>query len=351
MSTQNDIQLIQHIITGLENNPVARFAYTQDAFDNDDVDGVDVFSVNAGQNIPKADKTDYNPTILEKGVRSQGASIPRMAWNHFIGRTSYNVNKLVKKVHSFIDVYRTSLAHNANEYDSFAAYRNGDICYTVEAVGMVKVYTWYQRKSSSPATISNIYPSVTLHWEEMQSKTSSSALLPLSASGYRHKVTVADLTGAQYDVNRWYPVTTGAQDFQAQVGGTKEGALRVLIEAYCNGTVAGYATPHRAELSILATFTGFPDSSTDILLGNAFVDQETGAVRDVSSGPIGFTKLVRGRQAVIWLRSGSIYALWNSFLSDFTLHTTQYANTLDDAIDVSAARPFTTPSSKCLWNI
>jgi hypothetical protein len=64
MSTQNDLQLIQNIVTELNSNRVARFAYTQDAFDNDIVDGVDVFDVNAGQNIPKADKTDYNLMTL-----------------------------------------------------------------------------------------------------------------------------------------------------------------------------------------------------------------------------------------------------------------------------------------------
>jgi hypothetical protein len=346
MSAQNDLRLIEDIVNGLNSNPVARLSYTQAAFDQDDVDGVDVFDVNAEQNVPKADKTDYNQAIINKGVRAQGASIPRMGWNHYLGRLSYNLNKLVQKVAAFFGVYRSSLAHNANEYDSSAKYRQNDICYTVETVDSVRVYTWWQRTSSSPETISSVAPPNAQHWEEMQSKTSSSALLPFSAHGYRHKFAVLDLTGTEYLTNRWYPVTTEPQDFDAQIpanaqtNSTTEAAPLARIEVYCNGTVAGHSTPHRAELSVFSKFTGFPASSTDILVSDSFVDQQDGTARDVSGSPIGYTKLVKGRQAVVWLRGGSKYALWNSFGSGFSLHTAQYANGADSAIDVSPTRQF-----------
>jgi hypothetical protein len=340
MPVQNDLQLIQNVLTRLNENPVARFSYTQNALDNDIIDGVDVFDVNAEQNIPKADKTDYNQAVTNKGVRAQGASIPRMGWNHYAGRPSFNLNKLVQKFLEFLGLHRASLAHNAAEYDSSAAYKTGDVCYTVETVENVKVYTWHQRKSLTPATISNIPPSVTLHWEEMQSKTSSSALLPFSAPGYRHKFTVADLTGANYSTGRWYPVTTRLQDFEAGVAQAKEGAPQVLIEAFCNGVVAGRSSPCRAGLSILSRFTGFADSSTDLVIDNAFTDQEDGTAYPLADSPVGYSKLVKGRQAVIWLRGGSKYALWNSFGSDFELHDTRYDNGVDDPVDISVTRPY-----------
>jgi hypothetical protein len=346
MTTQNDLQLIENILNGLNSNPVARFSYTQTAFDNDEVDGVDAFDANAEQNIPKATHTDYNSAVLAKGVRAQGASIPRMGWNHYVGRLSYNLNKLIQKFLAFFGVYRAALAHNANEYDGSAKYRQNDVCYTVETVDNVRVYTWWQRFSASPETIGNIPPPNATHWKEMQSKTSSSALLPFSAPGYRCKFTVLDLTAAEYLASRWYPVTTELQDFDArmpanaQTNSTVEAALLVRIEAYCNGVVAGYSAPQRAELSILSKFTGFPNSSTDIALNNSFVDQQDGTVRDAAGSPIGYTKLVKGRQAVVWLRGGAKYALWNSFGSDFTLHTTQYANGVDELIDVSKSRQF-----------
>jgi hypothetical protein len=344
MSTQNDLRLIQDIIAELDANPAARFSYTQAAFDNDIIGGVDVFDAGAEQNIPSADKTDYNQSVIDKGVRAQGASITRMGFNHFIGRFSFNLNKLVQKFRMFFGVYRASLAHNAAEYDSGANYKTDDVCYTVETVENVKVYTWFQRKSLSPETIGNIPPTVTLHWEEMQSKTSSSALLPFSAPGYRHKFTVADLTGSSYDRETWYPVTTDVQDFEAKVPEAEEGAPQVLVEAFCNGAVSGRNTPHRAELAVLSKFTGFAGSSTDIVINNAFVDQEDGRIRPTADAPIGYSKLVKGRQAVIWLRGGSTYALWNSFGSGFELHNARYDNGLDTPIDVSGIRPFeTTP--------
>jgi len=171
MTTQDDVRVIQDVFDGLNNNPVARFSYTQEAFDEDIVDGVETFNHVAEQNIPKANKTDYNPTIIDKGVRTQGASIPRMGWNHYIGRLSYNVNKIVQKCVSFFNVYRAALAHNANEYDSSAKYKKGDVCFIIEEINSTQVYTWYQRVSSSPETISNIPPTVILHWVQMQDKT------------------------------------------------------------------------------------------------------------------------------------------------------------------------------------
>jgi hypothetical protein len=340
MSAQNDLQLIQNIITELNENPVARFAYTQNAFDNDIIDGVEVFDADAEQNIPKADKTDYNQAIINKGVRAQGASIPRMGWNHYVGRLSFNLNKLLQKFSAFFGIYRASLAHNAAEYDSSAAYKPGDVCYTVETVENIKVYTWHQRKSLTPPTIGNIPPTATLHWEEMQSKTSFSALLPFSAPGYRHKFTVADLTGVNYNAGRWYPVTTKLQDFEAKVGQTKEGVPQVLIEAFCNGVAPGRSSSRRAELAVLSKFAGFDGSSTDIVVNNSFVDEEDGTFRPLTDAPIGYSKLVKGRQAVIWLKGGLKYALWNSFGSDFELHNAQYWNGLDNPVDISDVRPF-----------
>jgi hypothetical protein len=263
-----------------------------------------------------------------------------MGWNHYVGRLSFNLNKFLQKFSAFFGIYRASLAHNAAEYDSSAAYRTGDVCYTVETVENIKVYAWYRRKSLTPETIGNIPPTVALHWEEMQSKTSSSALLPFSAPGYRHKFTIADLTGAGYNTEKWYPVTTKLQDFEAAVGQIKEGVPQVLIEAFCNGAVSGRSSPHRAELAVLSKFTGFKDSSTDIVINNSFVDQEDGTVRPLADAPVGYSKLVKGRQAVVWLKGGSKYALWNSFGSGFELHNTQYVNGLDNPIDISDTRPF-----------
>jgi hypothetical protein len=341
MANQNDLRMIQQIINNLDRNRAAVFSYTQAAFDNDDADGVETFDRDKDQNIPAADKTEYNTTVLLKGVRSQGASIPRNGWNHYIGRFSYNLNKLIQKMVSFVTYIMAVIAHNAAEYDPTAYYRTNDIVYYVETVNNVKVFTWFIRTSVSPDTITGIPPTTALHWAPMQNKTSSSALLPFSAPGYRHKFAIADLTQTPYLANRWYPVITGLYDFDAKVGGTKEGIPQVLIEAYCNGNIAGFSNPHRAELSVISKFTGFPESSTDIVVNNSLIDMIDGTIRSTADSPIGFSKLIKGKQAIIWLRGGAKYALWNSFGSDFTVHASQYQNGADgDIIDPSMTRQF-----------
>jgi hypothetical protein len=337
MSTQADLQLLESVIARLEQNPVERFSYKKQAFDEDIIEGTEVYDMSSPQNIPANGLTDYDELLLDRGVRLQGASIPRMGWNHFLGRISYNLNKFVQKFSMFFGVYRAALAHNAAEYDPSAKYAHGDICYIVEAVDGVDVYAWYRRVSQSPETISGIPPAVPAHWLPVQGKISQ-ALLPFAAPGYRHRFTIADLTDAAYDSDTWYPVTTELSDMNAE--DDRESVTQVLIDVFCNGEVAGQSAVCRAELMVYARFTGFEGSSTDVLLGNSFINMETGAALDMEASPIGYTKLVQGQQAVIWLRGGSKYALWNSFASDFALNTGEYDNGLDDPIDVSAVRPF-----------
>jgi hypothetical protein len=333
MSSHSDLQLIQHIVRELDENQMARLGYTQEAFDNDIIDGVEAFDKNAEQNVPNAALTDYNPSILDKGVRSQAGSIPRMGWNHYVGRASFNLNKLVQKIKDFFVLMAAWMSHNAAEYDHYAHYRTGDICFTVTVNRGVKVYTWYIRHSDYPRTIANIPPNIGSHWEEMQSATSSSALLPFSAPGYRHKYAIADLTHNRYDRDAYYPVITAAGDFSDAILDGNDDAVQVALEAYCSGSVAGEENPHRADLAVVAAFTGAAGTSADIVLRNSFMDTLTGAAKDPAGSPIGYSKLPHGRQAMLWLRGGGTYALWNSFGSNFEVQESVYDNGLDAPIE------------------
>lgn len=80
-------------ITG---NKVANFAYDDYAYEHDDANGVDTYNVNNHQNIPNgtANILKVNPTILTKGWRAQASAITRMLLDHFLGRCSYNLNKV-----------------------------------------------------------------------------------------------------------------------------------------------------------------------------------------------------------------------------------------------------------------
>jgi hypothetical protein len=332
VSSQSDLQLIQHIVRELDENQVARLGYTQSAYDNDIIDGVEAFDKNAEQNIPLKELTDYNPSVIDDGVRSQAGSIPRMGWNHYVGRMSFNLNKLIQKIKDFFILFAAWTSHNAAEYDRSAHYRTGDVCYTVAVSRGVKTYTWHIRHSMYPDTIVNIPPNIGSHWEEMQSATSSAALLPFSAPGYRHKYAIADLTDNRYDRDAWYPAVTAEGDFAGEFFDGSDDAVQVAFEAYCSGEVAGEANPHRADFVAASSFTGAADSSTDIVLRSSYMDKVTGESRDPAESPIGYGKLPLGKQAVIWLRGGSVYALWNSFGSNFEVQEAEYDNGLDDPI-------------------
>lgn len=97
MGTLNeDLTAIKTVEDTIIANKVAKFAYTDEAYNQNDANGVTEYNVNNAQNIPTADPSvlKVNNTVLSKGYRAQASSITRMLMNHFLGRLSYNVNKV-----------------------------------------------------------------------------------------------------------------------------------------------------------------------------------------------------------------------------------------------------------------
>ena len=99
MSTlMDELTAIQAVEDKLTANKVANFAYTDHAYNNPltEADGVASYDPDAEQNIPNANAStlQVNSTILTKGWRAQASSITRMLMNHFLGRCSYNLNKI-----------------------------------------------------------------------------------------------------------------------------------------------------------------------------------------------------------------------------------------------------------------
>ena len=96
MSIASDISDLKDLSDGVVANKVSRFAYTEQAYTDNNADGVTVYDVNNDQNIPvgTASVMKVNQTVIEKGWRARASSITRMLMNHFLGRTSYNLNKV-----------------------------------------------------------------------------------------------------------------------------------------------------------------------------------------------------------------------------------------------------------------
>lgn len=112
MSTlQEDLSSIDTIEDKVVKNQVARFAYTERAYTENDANGVLEYDVNKEQNIPvgTASVMKVNETVLNKGYRAQASSITRMLMNHFLGRISYNLNKVNDVVSSFIKTVKKNL--------------------------------------------------------------------------------------------------------------------------------------------------------------------------------------------------------------------------------------------------
>lgn len=92
----DELSAIKDVEDTVVGNKVANFAYDDYAYEHNDANGVDTYNVNNHQNIPNgtASVMKVNSTTLTKGWRAQASAITRMAMNHFLGRCSYNLNKL-----------------------------------------------------------------------------------------------------------------------------------------------------------------------------------------------------------------------------------------------------------------
>lgn len=114
MGTLNeDLTAIKAVEDKLTANQVAKFSYTQHAYDNPltEADGVTAFNPENPQNIPlgRADILKVNPSVLQYGWRAQASAITRMLMNHFLGRVSYNLNKLNDNVSSMLATFLSHL--------------------------------------------------------------------------------------------------------------------------------------------------------------------------------------------------------------------------------------------------
>lgn len=88
-------------------NKMSKFAYTEKAYNDNDAAGVDNFNFEAEQNIPsdKLSVLQTNETVILKGFRAQASVVPRMLFDHFFGRASYNLNKVHDVVKGVLDAF------------------------------------------------------------------------------------------------------------------------------------------------------------------------------------------------------------------------------------------------------
>ena len=100
-----DFNHIKNVLNKLDSKRPSRFGYTESAVNavgNAEIEAIeghfipgDTTQINS---IPDPDMTNLDPNIINLGFRTQAASLPRMAVNHFFGRLSLNLLKLTEKV-------------------------------------------------------------------------------------------------------------------------------------------------------------------------------------------------------------------------------------------------------------
>lgn len=130
MGTLNeDLQAIKTVENTLISNKVSKFAYTDKAYANNDANGVNNYDFDQEQNIPNGTATvmQVNETVLTKGWRTQASSLTRMLMNHFLGRISYNLNKVNDNMSNLLSTLQSHLG-TANGFASLD--ENGRIPYS-----------------------------------------------------------------------------------------------------------------------------------------------------------------------------------------------------------------------------
>lgn len=153
MGTLNeDLTAIKAVEDKLTANKVANFAYTNHAYNNPltEADGVETYDVNNEQNIPVANASimKVNQTILTKGWRSQASSITRMLMNHFLGRCSYNLNKINDLMSNLLSTLMSHLG-TANGLATLDA--NGRIPYSQLPESAVELKGYWDADTNTPA--------------------------------------------------------------------------------------------------------------------------------------------------------------------------------------------------------
>lgn len=138
------------------NNQVARFAYTQDAYTNDEAAGRASFDINEDNNIPTKDAASLNtnPTVLDRGFQTQASSITRQLQNHFYGRVSYNLNKIVDKVWQALGALSAAMGRSDSAAGDIARIAtldaNGRLPSNQLTEGIMEIRTYWDANANSP---------------------------------------------------------------------------------------------------------------------------------------------------------------------------------------------------------
>ena len=107
MSLETELQALQTVSGNVRNNKVTRFAYDQTAYSNNSVASPQSYSWSQHNNIPSNSLSDMKITETQqnKGFRIKFPALPKLFFDHFFGRVSYNLNKVSDFMYNFISSF------------------------------------------------------------------------------------------------------------------------------------------------------------------------------------------------------------------------------------------------------
>ena len=283
MSVENLDEIIP-VVDGLADNKAAVFAYTEQAYQDNDVNGVSQYDFSREQNIPDRNSTDTNAQVLTKGFRSQGASIPRNFLNHFIGRFSYNLNKLVDMFKSFLASYKTDYRKNGFMYNATLQYQVGDVCMDVWTDNTFAFFIRTGNGGSAgvrPMVADGENWTTSEHWICIGSyaKTAQSFALRDKTG----KIQVADPTDTLDAANKQYVDTKSTGD---------AGAVQTNLTAHINATTGVHGATSAANANKIAIRDAngrmqvASPSATGDVANKAYVDNKTWNANDITAGTL-----------------------------------------------------------------
>ena len=273
------------IVNGLADNKASVFSYTEQAYQDNDVTGVSQYDFSKEQNIPDKNSTDTNPQVLTKGFRSQGSSIPRNFINHFIGRFSYNLNKIIDVFQSFITSYKSDYQKNGFMYNATLPYQVGDVCMDVWSDNTFAFFVRTGNGGSTgvrPMVASENGWTVSEHWSCLGTPQNTSQSFIIRDSAGRAQV--ATPSAANDIANKSYVDSTSSSEADA---------VQTNLTSHINNQASGVhgsTSAATANKLIIRDSAGraqvaTPSAASDIA-NKSYVDNKTWNANDITAGTL-----------------------------------------------------------------
>src|SRR5690606_27287008 len=108
------------------------------------------------------------------------------AWNHFIGRMSYNINKTAQKFKEFLGIAKTKMGLNTGRYDAEFEYNQNDTCFTYSVSGSVATVQYWRclvnaTVGVTPGSDPTKWLAVNINLSSNRSVVQHSGLMPIYA--------------------------------------------------------------------------------------------------------------------------------------------------------------------------